>query len=468
MWGITLDYRSELGLSQQIYGSLKARILSGQMAQGEGLPSTRELAGALGVSRNTVSVAYDMLWTEGFIVRRQGAPSRVAEGLQIRQAQKSDESQKDERNKLEIIWDFGTGQPDLSAFPWMVWSEMLREAANSLPARQYAYSGPKGYEPLCAEIADWLFRARNMEVDPEDVFITSGSTQALYLLIDILKHDNRAFVLEDPCHPGIRTMIADKGLSLDWMPVDRQGAEIAALSGREIAAVYVTPSHQFPLGGILPASRRAAMLGLAAEEDFYIMEDDYDSEFRYTGMPVSPIYAMDSTRVIYIGTFSKTMFPALRIGFVVLPKALHRAWRHNRNYMDVQNPVLEQAALAMFLKTRKLDRHVRRMRRLYGEKRGALIGALQAAFGDTVIPWGDASGLHIALQFPGLTFGRPFIRSCEEEGIRISPVSRYCSLAQAHTDKLLIGYGHLNGEQIFGGIEALRRLILGMSRNAIR
>jgi GntR family transcriptional regulator/MocR family aminotransferase len=459
MWGIDLRGGGEVGLSRRIYLAFKDRILTGQMRQGEALPSTRELAKSLGVSRNTVCVAYDMLWTEGFILSRQGAPSRVAGGLQLQAARQTEPIQASETAAPQIRWDFKTGQPDLSGFPWKTWNEMVQSAADGLSAREFAYCGPKGYEPLCVEIARWLLRARGMEVDPKDVFITSGSTQALYLLVEILRRSGRAFALENPSHPGIRTMVADKGIPLRWLPVDSQGADVSALDGQAVSAVYVTPSHQFPLGGILTASRRASLIRLAAENDFYIIEDDYDSEFRYSGMPVSPIYAMGPSRAVYVGTFSKTMFPALRIGFVVLPEALQTKWRHSRNYLDVQNPVLEQAALARFLETRKMDKHIRRMRRLYGEKRDALFTALRASFGDSVVPWGDASGLHVALQFPGRAFGRQFIGRCEDAGIRIAPVSQYCASGDEHTDKLLIGYGHLRSEQIAEGMEALRRII---------
>lgn len=459
MWGIDLHNGGGVGLSRRVYLALKARILKGQMRQGEALPSTRELAKSLGVSRNTVCVAYDMLWTEGFILSRQGAPSRVAGGLQMQSVRHLESAEKTETDAPEIRWDFKTGQPDLSGFPWKAWNEMIKAAADGLSAREFAYGGPKGYAPLCDEIARWLLRARGIEVDPKDVFVTSGSTQTLYLLVEILRRSGRAFALENPSHPGIRTMAADRGIPLRWLPVDSRGADVSALNGQAVSAVYVTPSHQFPLGGILPASRRASLIRLAAENDFYIIEDDYDSEFRYAGMPVSPIYAMDSSRVIYVGTFSKTMFPALRIGFVVLPEALQKKWRHSRNYLDVQNPVLEQAALARFLQTRRMDKHIRRMRRLYGEKRDALLMALRASFGDSVIPWGDASGLHVALQFSSRAFGRRFFGRCEEAGIRIAPVSQYCAGETGHEDKLLIGYGHLRQEQIGEGIKALSGLM---------
>lgn len=460
MWGIQLRYKDEVSLACQIFLSLKQGILAGQIPQGEVLPSTRELAKGLGVSRNTVCEAYDMLWTEGFIVSRQGAPSRVAEGLHIT-SNKTVLTQERKNEHTPILWDFKTGQPDLSLFPWQLWSQMIHNAANSLSVQQLAYSGPKGYPPLCEEIAHWLLRNRSMEVNPEDVFITSGATQALHLLVDILYKDGHAFALESPSHPGIRTVIDDKGYTLQWMPVDSQGADISSLKDKTISAVYVTPSHQFPLGGILPAGRRAALIRLAIEKDFYVIEDDYDSEFRYSGSPVSPVYSMDSSHVIYVGTFSKALFPALRLGFAVLPQPLQASWRHYRNYMDVQNPVLEQAALAEFLNKRKMDKHVQRMRRVYGEKRNVLLRSVEHTFGSSVQPWGDASGLHVALQFPGIEFGQQFIRECSDAGIRISSVAQYCPMQDCHKDKLLIGYGHLEHAQIDEGIKALHRFIAG-------
>ena len=226
MWEIVLDHTGDAGLSRQIYLFFKTRILSGQIAQDEALPSTRELAVALQVSRNTVGIAYDMLWTEGFILRRQGAPSRVAEGLTIHTLQQAEARELKPVHQPEIRWDFRSGQPDLSAFPWYAWNEQLKEAAAGLTARQFAYGGPKGYAPLCEEIAGWLYRSRGMTVDPGDVFITSGATQALYLLVQLLHREHAAFALENPSHPGIRNIIADKGAKVVWMPVDPNGAAV--------------------------------------------------------------------------------------------------------------------------------------------------------------------------------------------------------------------------------------------------
>jgi len=458
MWGIELRKNDDVPLSRQLFLALTGRIMDGQIAQGDALPSTRELAVDLGVSRNTVCEAYTMLWTEGFIVNHPGAASRVADGLAVT-ALRPERPAAQERVPVPYRYDFKTGQPDLALFPWAAWALDIREAAARLPSGQLSYTGAKGYPPLCGEIARWLLRSRGMAVDPADVFITSGATQALYLLVDILHRGGRAFALEDPSHPGIRTAILDKGYEVCWMPVDRHGADISFLKGRDISAVYVTPSHQFPLGGILPAGRRAELIRLAREHDFYLIEDDYDSEFRYTGAPVSPLYSMDPSRVVYVGTFSKTLFPALRLGFAVLPRPLQAAWEHSRQYMDVQNPILEQAALTEFLRKRQMDRHIRRMSAVYGEKRAALLASVEQEFSQAVDVWGDASGLHVALQFPGRAFGPEFKRACREAGLRIQPVSGYCVETAAHTDKLLAGYGHLGVEEIVEGVKVLRGIL---------
>ena len=458
MWELELRHKYEISLSRQIYLSFKERILSGQLPQGEALPSTRQLAQDLAVSRNTVCEAYDMLWAEGFLIRSQGAPTRVAQGLAIRRdcTQRPKEATKE---PIPILWDFQTGQPDVSLFPWQQWCQIIREAADALSVHQLQYGGGKGDYALCEEIARYLLRGRGIMVDPEDVFITSGATQALHLLVDILHKQDCAFALESPSHPGIRNVISDKGYPLCYLPVDRSGAELSVLNGQKICAVYVTPSHQFPLGCILPATRRAALIRLAMEQDFYIIEDDYDSEFRYSGPPISPIYSMEPSRVVYVGTFSKSMFPALRLGFAVLPKQLQAKWRHSRKYMDVQNPVLEQAALCEFLRSRKLDRHVQRMRKSYAQKREVLLGEIRRCFGADANIWGDASGLHMALELPNMEFGEEFENKTRAEGLRIVPVSHYCPGQVAHTNQLLIGYGHLTQAQIEEGVRVLHKVI---------
>lgn len=459
VWGIVLQQGSEVSLARQIFAALKTSILTGQLPAGEALPSTRALAKGLGICRNNVVEAYDMLWAEGFLVRHQGAPSRVAPGLHLTPSPATAAPPPAQPAPPPILWDFKTGQPDLSLFPLAAWNKTVAEAARTLQPDVLCYSGPQGYAPLREEIAHWLLRSKSMVVDPQDIFITGGATQALYLLVTILHRQGRAFALESPSHPAVRTVLADGNYPFYPVPVDQAGADIATLQNKAVSAVYITPSHQFPLGGILPAARRAALVRMATENDFYIIEDDYDSEFRYSGNPISPVYAMCPARVAYVGSFSKTLFPALRLGFAVLPKTLQEAWRHYRTFMDVQNPVLEQAALAAFLQQRKMDRHVQKMRRAYSEKRALLLGALQSEFGTAAQPWGDASGLHLALQLPGAHFGPRFTAACRAAGVRVTTVAQYCPVPNEHGDKLLLGYGHLAPDQITNGVAALHRVV---------
>lgn len=472
VWGMELDRGGEVSLSRQIFVGVREAVLAGRLAPGEALPSTRLLAGQLGVSRNTVCDAYDMLLAEGFLVSRQGAPTRVAEGLAAQDPAGSRYAATPGLPPVPaappsyppVVHDFQTGRPDLRVFPWGLWSRMVREAGENLPPSARGYGEAQGYAPLRREIAAWLFRSRGMRVEEADIFITAGATQALHLLAELLpRREGDLLALENPSHPAAYAIAANRGFSPLWLPVDAHGALIEPLNDQNVSAVYVTPSHQFPLGGILPAPRRAALIRMAEAQGFYIIEDDYDSEYRYTGAPISPLYSLDqgAGRVIYVGSFSKTMFPALRLGFAIVPPALQGAWRTRRTYLDVQSPVLEQAGLALFLQTRSWDKHIRRMRRLYGQKREALLAAISRHFAGTAVPWGDAAGLHLALQFPGQTFGEEFIRGSRQAGIRINPLSAYCPGQGEHADKLLLGYGHLNAREMQDGIAALASFMTG-------
>lgn len=454
MQGIILDRKCELSLRRQICQELKEQMMSGRLKAGDVLPSTRELSSSLNVSRSTVCEAYEMLIAEGFAVSSQGALTRVAEGLCM---EKEPEPASRDADLPERIYpaDFRTGRPDLRLFPRFLWQQLLNKAVEELQSEQFGYTGAQGISELRAEIALWLFRSRGLSVDYRDVFITQGATHALHLIADLVSGDGREILIEDPCHTGMLRTFLNKGCRVVPVPADKCGLQTELLDSRNAGAVYVTPSHQFPLGGILPASRRASLVRFAHEKEAYIIEDDYDSEFRYCGEPVAPLHAMDPRRVIYVGTFSKSVYPALRIGYVILPKQLQKRWIRLRTYTDVQNPILEQAALALFLRTGKLDRHILRMRKIYGERRRILLEALSQAFDREWLAYGDAAGLHLAVEFPGLCFDDQFRKSGLEKGINITPLEYHCIEKGRHQDKLLIGYGHLEPDEIRSGVALL-------------
>lgn len=215
-----------------------------------------------------------------------------------------------------------------------------------------------------------------------------------------------------------------------------------------------------PLGGILPAGRRTALVRYAKQHKQYIIEDDYDSEFRYNGAPIAPLYTLDPQRVIYVGTFSKILFPSLRIGYVILPGHLHGKWRKMRIHSDVQSPPFQQAALTDFLRSRRLDRHIKKMRRLYGQRREMLLNLLKQDLGDIWLPWGDAAGLHLAVEFPGWCFDRRFSERARERGLHIIPVNHHCIDKAMHQDKILLGYGHLEPGKLNEGVALLKKLFI--------
>ncbi|HEX2947849.1 MAG TPA: PLP-dependent aminotransferase family protein [Clostridia bacterium] len=476
MLGIELQRKSSVSLSRQLYMEFVGRIADGRLKSGEALPSTRELAVELGVSRNTVCEAYEMLMAEEYIVSRQGAPTRVAHGIgpnirsvipgigpgspDVRNGRiETGNGVKNLGSGRPAEVDFHTGRPDLKAFPMQRWLKLMYRTSSLLKPEQWGYTDLEGFLPLREEIARWLLRSRGINAAPYEIFITAGTTHALHILSEILFEPPFEILAEDPCHLGMLRAMKIRGYSVVSRPVDEHGLMTSQLGSSMSRLIYVTPSHQFPLGGILPANRRSELIRYAARNNAYIIEDDYDSEFRYGGPPVAPLHTMDPGRVIYAGTFSKILFPGLRIGYIILPGELQDRWRYMRLHSDVQNPLFEQAALAEFMRSRQFDRHLGKMRKLYGQRRKILLDALKAEFGTVPQYWGDAAGLHLAVSFPGSIFNRRFERHCRLNGLIVQTADRHCINKGAHNDKLLLGYGHLEPEDIRKGTSLLRACI---------
>lgn len=466
-----LDRASGQTLSRQILDWFRSAIRDGFLPAGERLPATRVLARQLGVGRNAVCEAYELLAAEGYVESASGSRSRVRPGVARgpgpvpgaagdRIGGRGAASPGPGRPAAPTIAaDFRTGRPDPASVPREAWARALRRAVEDSAPRDWLYGPPEGTAALRAEIAAYLFRARGIRADAEEVQVCAGATGALHTAALVLSADGRPVAVEDPGHRGMVRALRGAGVAVVPVPADEAGIEAERLEGIDAAAVYATPSHQFPLGGVLPAGRRTLLAEWARSRDAYAIEDDYDAEFRYAGPPVSPLWSTSPDRTIYIGTFSKTLFPALRIGYALVPPPLRERWRDARMHADVQNPPFEQAALAALLADRTVDRHVARMRRLYARRRGALLGRLAERLGGRIRVLGDESGLHVAVRVAGLRADAALVNRARDRGIALATAASHSLEGGRWEDTLLLGYGHLDEGRIASGVDLLAEFL---------
>ncbi len=461
---IILDKQLPISLSRQLFEAISKEIRTGNMRSGEKLPSTRAFAKVLGTSRNTVTEAYEMLLAEGYILTEQGKVSRVAEGIDepMQNLMRKKDVPHGEMKRYDVR--FETGKPDIEHFDRKRWHKLIRQASGELEATDLEYQSARGYSPLCEEISKWLFRSRGMLISPSDIFITNGTTHSLNVLADMLVTSGDKVAIESPSHPAVKAIFKQRGASILQLDVDREGIETEPLTVEPLKSIglkglVTTPSHQFPLGGVLPIKRRLDLIRHACENQYYIIEDDYDSEFNYSGQPVSSLHSLAPETVIYLGSFSKTVFPSLRIGFAILPKALHEMWIYTRTYLDVHNSILEQKAMTLFIKEGYFERHILSAKRLYMEKREVLIQSLKAIFDDEIEIWGVKTGLHVVVQFKGIQFDEALMAKILSAGIYVKSVSEYADGLVSYEEMLILGYGHLTVEQIRLGLSRLNSIL---------
>lgn len=418
---IILDQRAPEPLYRQLYERVRAAILAGQLEPGARLPSSRGLASELGVARNTVALAYELLLLEGYIEGRVGSGTRVASLRRDQPGAADDRPRVAQPAALArrgqtlasaptlntpgagreggISRVFRVGEPDVTGFPYATWAKLLAHHAHkSLPAIA-RYQDAQGYGPLREAIAAHIGVTRGVRCAPEQIILTAGAQGALDLIARVLLDPGDPVWAEDPGYVGARGALLAAGARITPAPVDREGLDVAA--GRRLAPTarmaVVTPSHQFPTGVTMSLGRRLALLEWASETGAWIVEDDYDSEFRYSGRPLEALQGLDRAgRVLYVGTFSKALFPALRLGYLAATPDLLDVLLAARRFIDVHPPLLEQLALADFLAQGHYTRHLRRMRRLYRERRDALVEALTRELGALLEVAVPEAGLHLA------------------------------------------------------------------------
>jgi len=314
---------------------------------------------------------------------------------------------------------------------------------------------------LRTALARYLLRTRGVRCQPEQILILSGAAQAISLLTRLLVSTRNKIILEDPVTYGIQVILSSSDAQLMPIPVDERGMRTDMLPpvDQHASFILVTPSHQFPLGGILSVQRRIQLLQFARASGCYVVEDDYDSEFRYTGSPISSLQSLEPGRVIYVGTFSKILSPALRLGYMILPEELIERCRHIKQLTDLHSPSLEQLVLARFIDAGHLERHIARMKRLYQRRRNILINTLNTHFSHQVNILGDATGLHLVAQFQHVEFSQQLLTAIERAGVRVYPVEQHAINKGRHTDKIILGYSHLTHEQIEQGIKQLKKVL---------
>ena len=409
-------------LFRQVYDGLRDAILSGAYSPGARLPSTRELAEQLGLSRTVVLMAFDQLLAEGYVTGKGGSgtfvapelercrPSREKGVSQIRlspfgQAAAELAAIPPRRRSSSKRYDFAYGQSDLAIFPFEMWRRLLLKQARLASANKYGYGPAVGSLALREAISGHVRRHRAVNCDPSEIIIVNGSQQALDLIARVLVARGDGVVVEDPHYEANRAVMRAAGGILLPVPVDRDGLDTSRLPERAALAV-VTPSHQFPTGAVLPLSRRLALLDWARRVDAVIVEDDYDGEFHYDGSPVESLQGLDTEgRVLYLGTFSRTVFPALRLGYLIVPKQLAATFAAAKWINDLHSATLEQETLAEFISGGFYERHLRRLRQRNAARRDTLLQAARRFLGDRFEITGERAGAHVVLWPQDRTLG---------------------------------------------------------------
>ncbi|TMR25589.1 PLP-dependent aminotransferase family protein [Nonomuraea turkmeniaca] len=448
---VTLQGRGDL--AAQVYRQLLDAILDGRLRSGERLPPTRDLARRLEISRNTVALAYDRLVADGFLEGRAGAGTFVsAEPVRGRAAPKGVVRPRAIWRELDAPartpdapYDFRVGAPDPRLFPMETWRRLV---ARELRVGAATYGDSSGYEPLRDAISRHIGISRSVHAAPDDVLITNGAQQALDLIGRVLIEPGACVAVEEPGYPPARLLFRSLGARVAGVPVDAEGVDVQAIPNAA-RIVYVTPSHQFPLGTPMSMARRAALLAWAERRNAVVIEDDYDSEFRFGERPLEPLQSLDRAgRVIYVGSFSKTLLPMLRLGFLVAPASLAPALRMARQLSDWHGELPAQAALARFIDEGLLARHIRKATREYAARHAMIAETLHED--DRLRPVPSTAGLHLCARLaPGVSV-RP------APGLALERLESYCGETPAQQG-LVLGYGAIGKDRIPEGLRLLRR-----------
>lgn len=478
---ISIEPGGKHPLYGQLYDWFRTAILDGRLRPGQRVPSTRSLAADLGISRAPVLGAFEQLHAEGYLQTTVGAGTHIATALpedrmRLPAVRLRSEVQKRPRRVARSTralmptraepWFQHTGAfrvslPALDHYPFNIWSALLTRHARRPKLETTAYGDPLGYMPLREAIAEYLGTVRAVRCTPGQVMIVAGSQHGLQVATRALLEPRDPVWMEDPGYPGARQVFVSADVEMVPVPVDVEGLDVkeGLRRHRGARAAYITPSHQYPMGHTMSAARRMQLLDWAARSGAWILEDDYDSEYRFGGRPLASLQGLDAdARVIYIGTFSKVLFPALRMGYVVVPEDLVPAFRAAREAVDIFPPGLVQATLTDFIREGHFARHIRRMKMLYAERRRALATSIRKHMGTGIEIVGSEAGMHLVALLPTGVDDMVVGKAAAEAGIAAIPLST-CCLKRPRRGGLVLGYAHLNPDQIRGAAQRLAEII---------
>ncbi|MHA6205560.1 MocR-like pyridoxine biosynthesis transcription factor PdxR [Dyella soli] len=480
---MAVDPGSGSPMYQQLSDWFRQAIIGGQLRPGQRVPSTRSLASELKISRIPVLGAYEQLQAEGYLETFEGAGTCVARAIwddpataagarrprtppqptagdaPRRLSRRAAQMRAPEQTWLGNMGAFRVGLPALDQFPMAIWSKLVGRHARHLPLEAMTYGDPMGHLPLREAIAEYLGTMRAVRCDASQVVVTTGAQQALQICAHVLLDAGDRVWMEEPGYPGAHQALRTAGARMIPVPVDHDGIDVAEgeRRGRGARAVYITPSHQFPLGVTMSAARRMQVLDWAARNGAWIIEDDYDSEYRFGGRPLASLQGADtSARVIYLGTFSKVMFPALRLGYMVVPRDLVADFCAARDAMDTFSSTLYQMVMTDFMREGHFARHIRRMRMLYMERRAAAREAIDHCLGDRFEVIGAEAGMQLAGLLPVGVDDVAVSRRAALEGVSVRPLS-LCHLQPPVRGGLILGYSGAGVEEIHAAMRKLSR-----------
>ncbi len=456
--GIKIDKNNSGSLCNELIDCLRTKILNGELLNGDRLPSTRFMANELHIARNTVIYAYEQLIAEGYLESRKGSGTYVKLLSDYKLPEKCFEKKLIKNTVPHPIGNaivFDTGTPDNTMFPVATWSKALKKACQNASVQSFGYSDITGNRNLKNALCQYLYRSKGIKCLAQNILIVSGTSGAITLIADSFEKDSRRIALEDPSIDFVRNIFTYKEYEIYSVPVDDEGmitTKLKQYCKNKPSLIYTVPSHQFPTGTILSASRRMELLKYAVSAGAYIIEDDYDSEFNYSKKIVQPLYNIDSEHTIYIGTFSKTFSPAIRLGYMIVPDNLIERFSEVAEKQNIRTEMITQLAMADLINEKLLDRHIYKMKKIYAKKRQHTISCINKYFKDTATISGDNAGLHLLVSFESIY--------CEEAklleyGVSAEFADDYAVNKLKYKNKLILGYGSLDNNQIEEGIKSL-------------